>query len=393
MVTPGGRDFEAALDELSRLRDIVEGYKGHCAEVAQGVYSSVAQQIASLNAAAEDPLPLAPAFGVAGVASCNLPAAGDPLAAYTRFFLEPSRVQVASVNAPQIYGELAGLAQLGQDDVLVDSVYVLIDTEPGSKLDAVDKVVHAGDTLHLQMVDSLRVQSVDSLSVVARLRRGPGRWPLEWSMELAGVVGYPEHDRPLDWLQTTGWAGWVETRGARVVLFPHLQPFWEEVRTLTPSEAIRHLQARADAQRGNVEVLAWGGPLVVLAIMLYLFAQLGHLKGIAARDQAAIRDYPWIGLFDDRLSVSLVLASIVALPATANAALAVRLSSTSLVGAIWPGVAALACAAIGLMTYRRLRDLRRSLGSAGEPRGPSRPPSPGPDEEGPADEADAAGPL
>lgn len=389
VATPSGQDFESPLEELSQLSGIVEGYRGHCAMVVDRVYSRIAGQLASLNAEAEERLPLSPTFGVAGVASCNLPAASAPLEAYTRFFLGPSRVQVASVSARLIYDHLVGLTPLQQDDVSLDSVYVLIDSEPITDLDAaLDEVLHAGDTLRLQLVDSLGVQSADSVLVIARLRRGRGRWPLSWRMDLAGVASYPEYDRPLDWLQTTDRVDWTETRGSRVVLFPQLQPFWEEVRTLTPSEAIRHLQARADAQRGSMEVLgveigtgllAWGGPLVVLAIMLYLFAQLTHLRRIMTRAQPVVRDYPWIGLFDDRLSVALVLISIVALPATANAALSIRLASNSPVGAAWAAVAALACGAMGLLTFGRLHRLRQALhGSSEESTDSSRAAPPGP---------------
>lgn len=377
LVAPTGRDFGAALDELGRLREISRAYEAYCAAVAsERAYAPFGRGIVKLDSLAGNPMSLSRPVGVAGWVACGLPETDQPLEAYVRFFEGTRGVMVAGVGSEEIYEELARLAPESPGAATLDSLFVLID--PFGNRDAeslLRTVIHDGDTLRMQFVDSRLARSADSLSVVARFRRrGIGSSGYSFRLPLGGTAEYREHPRPLDWLRATAWGDEIlESGEGQVVLFPRLRPFWEEVRTLPLPEAVRHLQARADERRGTVQVfgaevstslLGWGGPLVVLAIALYLLAQLRHLAVIAWNEPSALREYPWIALFNDRLSVTLVVISIVLLPALANLALAIRLARTSALAALWAAAVSVACAAAGIVAFARLRDLRKSGGTS-----------------------------
>ena len=59
------------------------------------------------------------------------------------------------------------------------------------------------------------------------------------------------------------------------------------------------------------------GPVSTLMLVLYLLAQLRHLRATMQRRDDG-EDYSWIGLFVDRLSISITYSSLVLLPAIAN---------------------------------------------------------------------------
>lgn len=375
LVAPRGRDFDSALEELSRFREISRAYEAYCAAVAsERAYAPLGRGIAELDSLVGKALSPSRPVGVAGFVACGLPETGDPLEAYVRFFEGTQGVRVAGVDMEEIYDGLARLAPEGPDAPALDSLFLFI----GPSRDAeslLRTVIHDGDTLRMQFVDLRLARSADSLSVVARFSRGRGESSgYSFRLPLGGTAEWREHPRPLDWLRATPWGeNILEVRDGEVVLFPRLRPFWEEVRTLSLPEAVRHLRARADEQRGNVQVfgadvstrlLGWGGPLVVLAIALYLLAQLRHLTGIAWNNPSALREYPWIALFNDRLSVAMVVVSIVLLPAVANLALAIRMANSSAFAALWAAAVAVACAVIGVLTFARLRDLRSGGGAS-----------------------------
>ncbi len=117
--------------------------------------------------------------------------------------------------------------------------------------------------------------------------------------------------------------------GAKTHFIPHAHRYWMEIESLRIAEAISTLtKKRLAAPRTltlwslTVEssLLVWLGPLVSLLIVAYLVVHLLHLTRFGARDGKHIRDFPWVGLFDDWLSVIWLSVTLFALPLAANVA-------------------------------------------------------------------------
>jgi hypothetical protein len=56
------------------------------------------------------------------------------------------------------------------------------------------------------------------------------------------------------------------------------------------------------------------GPLILLALLLYLYAHLLHLKGLASGNEATLRTFPWLALFETRISIILTYVTLLLLP-------------------------------------------------------------------------------
>lgn len=117
--------------------------------------------------------------------------------------------------------------------------------------------------------------------------------------------------------------------GTNIRGLPHLDSVWYEIKDLTPDEAIVHLQKKIIDSRQTVNI---GGlqidersvrtvlPTACLAISLFLLSNLTILRQRSIevkRDDtkaASLLDYPWVGIFGDRLSRALTWLTIFAFP-------------------------------------------------------------------------------
>jgi hypothetical protein len=121
---------------------------------------------------------------------------------------------------------------------------------------------------------------------------------------------------------------------------PATHRYWGECAPLTITEATNTLTKRLESAPKTVtfsgitietSLLIWVAPLVTLVFVAYIAVHLRHLSRLTERKTALLRDFPWIGLFEDRVSIVLLGLTLFALPTVANIAVILR----SLEGAGW----------------------------------------------------------
>jgi hypothetical protein len=123
-------------------------------------------------------------------------------------------------------------------------------------------------------------------------------------------------------------------------ILPATHRYWGECAPLTITEAINTLTKRLESAPKTVtfsgitietSLLIWVAPLVTLLFVAYVAVHLRHLSRLTERKTALLRDFPWIGLFEDRVSILLLGFTLFALPTAANIAVIARSSE----GAGW----------------------------------------------------------
>ena len=381
LVAPSGPDYESASEELRVLREAVGlgGYKGRCASWARERYEHQWRQVArQIDRWGASQLRYADSMDVSGTVQCPIPEDNETLEAYTSFFHEMQQIEILSVDTLELAEALRAhrptdpkydweLTELRLLAIALDSI-------------PLTTVTQGQDTFPVQFIHSSTLSYPESVLVSALYG---GRLP-ETGEHLANIGRtFPVSleslsvapARPLDWLSETPWGQELlfTNSNGESVMFPRLRPFWEQIGTLWLEDAARYLQARAEQQQSNVEVLgmelrtdlvAWAGPFVVLILLVYLFAQLQHLRRIAHSDPDAIRMYPWIALFEGRLNAALVFLSVVLLPVFAAGAVSATMARSSPGPSLWAAGVAVACLVVGYRAFVELGHLRAEASGA-----------------------------
>ncbi len=383
LLVPAGPDYDGALEEVKILREAIGpgGYQGHCASVAAELYGRVWSGVARRIDRWEDSeVRYSDSVRVSGAVQCPIPSFNEPLDVYADFFLENQFVWILSVDTVELAEALR--ANRPTDPEFEDAH----DPRYGWKLDeilllaiALDSIdlstaFRGEDTLRVQFIDKRTLSDTDSVIVWATYA---GHFPerratrsIGFAVDSRGSSGRSQ--RPLDWLAETTWGqeALSTNRDGEIVIFPRLQPFWEQISTHWLSDGARYLQARAEEQQANVEILglevstgpvAWAGPFILLAILVYLFVHLQHLGKLAHIDPDALRMYPWIALFEGALSRVLLFLSVVVLPVLAAAAVSARMVRSSPGASVWAALISLGCLVMGFRAFAEVRHLRATV--------------------------------
>jgi hypothetical protein len=136
----------------------------------------------------------------------------------------------------------------------------------------------------------------------------------------------------LDWLRNDTF-GQKIVDSKTAVVFPHLKAFWHQVNQDSPDQATVFLQEELAANtRGTLSffgipversLAVSAGPVVTVCLLLFMGLHLRHFRSLSS-DHEVIRTYPWVALFQNWLAVAATYASLIVLPAFADAALIYR---------------------------------------------------------------------
>lgn len=113
-------------------------------------------------------------------------------------------------------------------------------------------------------------------------------------------------------------------------LFPALQPFWTEVRSMKPLQAYGRISALRERSKKDVTILGLtfaqdlailAAPLTISLLTIYLLCHIAHIGRLAResdKSKEVVVHFPWIALFDEKLARFLNDTSIALLPFLAN---------------------------------------------------------------------------
>lgn len=166
--------------------------------------------------------------------------------------------------------------------------------------------------------------------------------------------------------------GLVTSTKTGVDALPALRKVWETVRALDVGSAEPVLERKDhDARRENNTQLSVFGltiraqlaviasPLILIALMFYLLAHLLHIQAITVDNEGILDKFPWIALFDTKISVILTYASLWFLPSVATAWLAIAatldISTKLILGSIY----FFAMTVIAMVVIAKIRSLVR----------------------------------
>lgn len=114
------------------------------------------------------------------------------------------------------------------------------------------------------------------------------------------------------------------------LVFPCLHEFWQEVRDLKPREAVSYLAARKARTNDRIDFLGlsipaplagWAVVVTTFLLVVHLHLYVRRLVYLVQRDGEAPSEelyFPWLPLFQDRLSRVLTVISYPFLPIVAN---------------------------------------------------------------------------
>jgi|GEM_PF-4129496 len=313
-------------------------------------------------------VPIPESVHVGGFVLCNKPGSESTLNEYIEFLSSPIKVGIGHVEPKAVYEGLSEVyfSGLQLDKVKVASRYY---SDPIQEIDLpVDSDTVSLD-LHAESLTSGSDAPKDSLYLIYDfLWEGEGTVSLNHDIRLSRMTLTHEYT-PLEWIEQSGKEAdflATESRGELVYLH-YTRPFWQEISTMNISEAIRYLQARADQQKGNIAVLGleinvnllgWGGPLLILALLSNLFVYLLHTSRLVQEEQNTVAHYPWVGFFPDASSALLRIASILVIPVLACIAVAIRSAPSSVLASIWSGIIGIVVCVLGVIVLYKLRSLR-----------------------------------
>ena len=131
-----------------------------------------------------------------------------------------------------------------------------------------------------------------------------------------------------DWAKSKGQllSSLVTVKNSRVVAFPHIKGLDESLDAMNPSEASQYPKDRMKKNEQGFSFLgqSYAGDLVALAVpslilvtFLYFLVNLKHLNVLLVDEGENFKNFPWLGLFQDRISVTLTWISICILPLSA----------------------------------------------------------------------------
>ena len=366
---PMGNNLNSGLKQLRDLSTFVtnEAYNLECAHSAASVYHNFWSE-AITSQPTDLVVPIPDDVHVGGYALCNKPNQDATLNEYVDFLSAPFKVGVGHLDAKDVYD---GLSEVYFSGLQLDGIRIASRTytEPIQEID----LPIESDTLTLDLypesLSSNTATQKDSLYLIYDfLWADEGKVSMNHDIR-PGRITISHEYTPFEWLKENRQEAEYLAResNGELVYLHHVRPFWQEVSTMNISEAIRYLQARADQQKGNIAVLGleinvnllgWGGPLLILALLSNLYVYLLHTKRLVQEEPSAVLHYPWVGFFPDRSSTLIRISSILIIPVLACVAVTIRSAPSSVAASIWSGVVGVVVCVLGVMVLYNLRSLR-----------------------------------
>lgn len=174
------------------------------------------------------------------------------------------------------------------------------------------------------------------------------------------------------WLRTTRrWRSVVDTEGLGGTALPHLHEHWSEVGGKSLDEALVYMK-REQRKVRDVTLLGiavpgplcvTGLPLVLLICHLYLYIHLRAWR-ISVGETTWSAQFPWIGVYRDRLAIATTAASLTVLPSVLLFLLVIRywqrLGAAFVSPSIPIGIFAILIGALSVSELRKLRGRHRA---------------------------------
>jgi hypothetical protein len=172
----------------------------------------------------------------------------------------------------------------------------------------------------------------------------------------------------IDWLENDERASYSKlfTDG---VFLGDVKPFWNEVASLTPVQALRELSDKPSSAIRTLKFLGleidedtsvWAAPLLVATLLLFFLTHLVNFCQLPELQQLRPTDLQWLGIMPGALSVALVSASILVLPVAGLILLIARTREVNLAAAIGITLTGLSLV-LEIVCLRRLREIRRKI--------------------------------
>src|SRR6185437_13021348 len=172
-------------------------------------------------------------------------------------------------------------------------------------------------------------------SLVLSIRRQDGEQILS-SLRVVYISGKSETGYfGKDWLKTLGYAShMIEGNGC----LPDSLQIYPELAGMQPGDALRYLASQREAEKKNdlelsslridSATVGWTAPIILGLLLVFFISHLRHLRFLL-KESASAKDYPWVGLFADRVGAVIAYSTIVAMPILSEFLLAIRVATVS----------------------------------------------------------------
>ncbi len=112
-----------------------------------------------------------------------------------------------------------------------------------------------------------------------------------------------------------------------ILFLPDLSVLWDDIKYKTIDDAFTLLQKKHQSRQGkitfggisiNQEWILIFAPLVILFFSIFLLSHVLHMKSRASSHLEEISMFPWVVLFDNRVSLVFTIGTLVVCPVVAN---------------------------------------------------------------------------
>ena len=363
---PTGNNLNSGIKQLRDLSSFLtsEDYNRMCAQSGAEVYHNFWVEARS-DQPADIAIPISDEVRFGGFVICNKPGTSATLNEYAEFLSAPIQVGIGGFEPRAVYD---GLSEVYFADVQLQWIKVVNPHYSESLHEFTIPIASDSVSIDLHVASLDKAPNSPLVLTYNFLLQEEGNISINRDIDPSRMIISPRLS-PLDWYAVNGPGGDLLAKEKRDELFilHHIRPFWQEISTMTLPEAIRYLQARADQQQGNIAVLGleinvnllgWGGPLLILALLSNLYVYLLHARRLMLNDSATVSDYPWVGLFPDPASTLLRIFSLCIIPVFACIAVSIRSAPTSVAASIWGGLVAIVVGILGVFIIHTARMIR-----------------------------------
>ena len=115
----------------------------------------------------------------------------------------------------------------------------------------------------------------------------------------------------------------VKLDGTRVIAFPGLRDVWYELGPLTFEEAMNRLKNNLKSRQDALEVMGFSIeaasallilPIFLLVSLLYFCTHASHCLRIISNDVEILNNFPWMGLYFDKIGSTVTYLTLAVLP-------------------------------------------------------------------------------
>jgi hypothetical protein len=169
----------------------------------------------------------------------------------------------------------------------------------------------------------------------------------------------------------------VGTADTNKPVFPALKPFWNKISKMKPLRAYGAISALRESTKKDITILGLtfgqdlamlAAPVAIFFLTLYLFCHLSHVSRLACEageNENQLRNFPWIGLFEERIARLISDASIIVLPLFANAVVIWKTRGSGSLFILVTVVLACLSVVCGLFAKSKIDNLRHLIEGSG----------------------------